>query len=183
MFKNFMDISKKVKGRRFVVNAPIALRDDEFDHERGIPLHGDIKYDPSRRTHFGLTIIEMAYAFRNNMGFSLYDKLELKSLLNIMNEYVKITNASRRAINFRRYDTAVVEMVYDFGVNVIELNKRMVIDTNKDIKQLIIDTGGIDPIAVMKKMQDKKIRIAKHNKVQSEYKTSSVVKRPKPLEL
>jgi len=179
VFNDFNKIYKKVNNRFFIVNAPIALRDSEYDHEVGIVSHGGKKYDPNRRTNFGLNIIKMSEAFRDGLGFTLYDRSELKELIDIMHQYVIATDKSRRAINFRRFDTDIVSLVYDFGVNVIDLNKEHKIDTNKDIKRVMNKVGGVNPTEILNKIKQNKQQINNTNK---QYKESSIIKRPKPLE-
>jgi len=147
---SFNKIYAAIKSNPFIVIAPVAIRDSKEDLEQGISCgtdeHGNgIKYDPAKMDVFGISVYKMAIAYSEGLSFSLYEKSDLPRLVTLIEKFLKITDASMRNINFRKAANEDIDLVYDFGKNIIELNRSIKRGDNVEIKKVLSVTGFISP--------------------------------------
>jgi len=150
MARSFKESYHDVKNKAFIVLGPIVMRDTEEDFEQGIPTDTDRyghaqKYNPAKIDVFGLPILGMAKAYEDGLTFSLYERSDLPRLLETMEEFLKVTDSAMRSINFRKAADDDVELIYNFGKNVVSLNERIKRGENVEIKKVLSIGGFVTP--------------------------------------
>jgi len=150
MARSFSESYNDVKNKAFIILGPVVMRDTEEDFEQGIAVGTDAyghaqKYNPAKIDVFGMPIIKMAKAFEDGLTFSLYEKSDLPRLLELMEEFLKVTDSAMRSINFRKAADDDVELIYNFGKNVVSLNERIKRGENVEIKKVLSIGGFVTP--------------------------------------